>query len=506
MDPWSWLKRRTGPTPPAPAAEEFDLFARCTELVQAGRTLEAESLADRAVRRAPAGSHRRADALNTLGNVRLAIGQVHTAVSALREACEGPLPTDREERKERLTYLSNLALALRRADRLDEAEEASRRGLALREDHYGRDHAGYAFGLEPLADLLLARGRLEEAGTAAEETVSNLWKNGHARIAGALALRAAVRARLGIEPLWEDMEGLPVELLEQTAREAIDRSAHADGSYDAALESLADVLERTLGPAHSLVTQVLAARANAEARRNQSGCSDARLAVIRRALALHEGHDRPQEALLTVQGLAMALGQRGDVAGADAAYRDAAARAQRLGSGPALSQVRRNHGLFLAEVGRRAEAESALRLAVEDADRAGDAHMGGRARVALALFLQHGGAFDEATTVLERGLAALDPAHPDALCGRSHLGALQSGTGCGCGDMQAALSTAFADFVRERLPDHDFVEHLGLELGEKGLNVEVRLRRAASDEEVRELQRVIDHALHEFRRRVKARD
>lgn len=122
-----------------------------------------------------------------------------------------------------------------------------------------------------------------------------------------------------------------------------------------------DILERTLGSGPTLVTQLLAARANAEASRDEGRCSDGRLAVIRRVLALHDRHGRDQEAL------------------------------------------------------------------------------------------------------------------------------------------------AFAAFVRERVPDSSFVEHLGVELGEKGLNVQVRLRRAASDEEVRELQRVIDHALHEFRRRVKAR-
>jgi tetratricopeptide (TPR) repeat protein len=283
------------------------------------------------------------------------------------------------------------------------------------------------------------------------------------------------------------------------------RAAEADPSYDAALESLADLVESAFGSGHVLVTQILAERANAEDQREESGCSDARLAVIRRILALHDQHDRAEEAFGAAQGLAMALSQRGDVAGAEAAYRDAEARALRLGSGSALSQARRNHGLFLAEVGRRPEAEAALRLAVADADRAGGGEMAGRARIALALFLQHGGVLAEARPLLEQGLAALDPAHPDALCGLSHLGALKSGGGCGCGDMESAMTTAFEAFVRERLPDSEFVEHLGLTMGEKGLNVEVRLRRAASEDELRELQRVIDHALHEFRRRATAR-
>ena len=71
------------------------------------------------------------------------------------------------------------------------------------EAFYGREHAGYAYGLEPLADLLRQRGKVRDARPLAEEAVANLWRNGHAKLPSVLALRAAIIQAGGTgEPLF----------------------------------------------------------------------------------------------------------------------------------------------------------------------------------------------------------------------------------------------------------------------------------------------------------------
>lgn len=110
-----------------------------------------------------------------LGNVLLDADQRDRAIECYRRAVSAT-PRDRESRKDQLTYRLNLGLALRMAGRLDEAEAELRLGVQERLAFYGREHAGYAFGLEPLADLLRQRGDVAGARQVVEEAVANLWR------------------------------------------------------------------------------------------------------------------------------------------------------------------------------------------------------------------------------------------------------------------------------------------------------------------------------------------
>src|ERR1700754_71100 len=118
------------------------------------------------------GSVEWASALCDFGNALLGTGQPERAADCFRQAASVK-PRDDESRKERLTYLTNLGVALSWAGRQREAEKELRRGLKERLAFYGREHAGYAFGLEPLAELLRQRGKLREARQLAEEAVAN---------------------------------------------------------------------------------------------------------------------------------------------------------------------------------------------------------------------------------------------------------------------------------------------------------------------------------------------
>ena len=102
---------------------------------------------------------------------------------------------------------------------------------------------------------------------------------------------------------------------------------------------------------------------------------------------------------------------------------------------------------------------------------------------------------------VEAGLASLDVAHPDAVVGRSHLGAIIAGRVCGCGDLQGAIAGAFREFVLSRLPQ-DLLARLEVTIANENFDINVELRRAPTEDELEQLNRVVEGATAEFRHRM----
>ncbi|MFI6266679.1 hypothetical protein [Micromonospora sp. NPDC051006] len=125
----------------------------------------------------------------------------------------------------------------------------------------------------------------------------------------------------------------------------------------------------------------------------------------------------------------------------------------------------------------------------------------GRAGIALGLFPEHEGRLSEARTVLEEGLTVMDPVHPDAIIGRSHLGAVLDGRTCGCGDMPGTIADAFREFVITRLPA-DLLDRLDVAMVDGDFQIEVGLRREPTESELERLNDVFQTAHAEFRRRI----
>jgi hypothetical protein len=121
--------------------------------------------------------------------------------------------------------------------------------------------------------------------------------------------------------------------------------------------------------------------------------------------------------------------------------------------------------------------------------------------VALGLFLQHENRLGEARAILEEGLAVMDPVHPDALVGRSHLGAVLEGRTCGCGDMPSTIAAAFREFVITRLPA-DLLDRLEVEIVDGDFKIDVHLRREPAEAEIERLNEVFATAQAEFRHRI----
>lgn len=121
----------------------------------------------------------------------------------------------------------------------------------------------------------------------------------------------------------------------------------------------------------------------------------------------------------------------------------------------------------------------------------------------MAHALLREGRLAEARQTAEAGLATLDVAHPDAIVGRSHLGAIVAGVACGCGDIQGTIAEAFREFVRSRLPQ-DLLAQLEVTIENENFEFNVELRREPTEDELEQLNRVMEGAMAEFRHRLAA--
>jgi tetratricopeptide (TPR) repeat protein len=485
-------------------------FKEAFRLAQAGRTVEAEETADEAIYTAEMKfgpqSPQYATAQNDRGRILTFLGQHATAVEAYRKAAELEFPGDPQATRDRLTYLMNLGQTLEWLNRLDEAEEALRRALKGRREFYGRDHPGHAFGLEPLAALLARKGNYSEALKYVSEAVRIFWKNNHVRVTTALVRRACILKEANqTTPPFAGLDTLSDSLIEEIVTDAIHTVLpDADPAINRlVLKDLLGLAVPRLGEEHRQTINLLIALSNAE---RTIGDAEAWAESVRRVLAIHDRLGQSGEALQAAQGLAMALSVAGRKEEAEATYRDAVARAERVHDLSAQAQVARNFGLFLAEIERRDEATPLLRAAMAFAEKAGNQVESGRCRVALGIFLQHGEDLDEARELLAAALEKLHPAHPDALVGRSHLQAIEQKRSCGCGDMSEAFCEALKKAMLGQFPA-GLVDKLDVGLSEdrQNLDVGVHLDREPTEAELQLIERIVRHAREDFRKRISER-
>lgn len=464
------------------------------QALRQGQPLQAEgigkALVEAAAARWGAQSHHLAQAHSELAMIQMSLHEFAAAARSLRAAWEIPAQ-EPDAVRARLTHGMNLGSALQLMGQHQEAEQVLRQSLALRQEFYGEDHPGYAYGLNALADLLSESGSLQEAHDLAEDALGIFWQNEHPHVAETLILLAWIRAAGQAEPIDHRLGRLPEDLQEVALREAWSRAQRTRPEVaHAALLALWRWSQEQHGPhaQHSLQlgTYVInLARGVGE--------HEARLEVLQALLEAFREVGTDEQEFGALLGHAMTYGDMGQHEQADAFYREAVTLAQRMEAPDLLSRGLRNHGLYLAQQERRQEAEESLRRALEEAQ---DGAVRGRALVALGIFQQHDGLLEPARAMLEEAMGLLPPEDSDAVCGRRHLVALVEERSCGCGDPYAGISATLTQMVQADLPEGLLDQ---LQVQEDG-QIAVHLARAPREEELELLQRAIEQASARLRR------
>lgn len=424
-----------------------------------------------------------AAALFEHASLLLALGMTARAVEALRAASASRGSTHEDE-KNRLTYLMSLGDVLGHAGQLEEGLAVHDRTLVERERFYGKQHPGYAYGLGSWADVAIALGRFADAVKAAQEALAIFDATGHARVANTWALIFLAAAGSGAQ--WKSLQ-IPPAMADAILREVSQRVLPVTAVVQ--LRAV-EALERFAGDRQ----RILEAWVAVDARARRSNDNATRRAALARVRDLAGASGNARLALDAELGIALCHDKDGDEASATAGYERALAMARELRSPDALSKTARNAGLYFVRwnpdrgLSLLREAQAVEGAPLEDKARAG---------VALGIQLQHRELLADARPILARALTLLDPMHPDAICGRSHLQAIEEQQSCGCGDTRAEIHAQVERLVRKRLPD-GLLDRLEFEPD----NVNIHVTRPLSESETRLVADTVDLAMAELRRRI----
>lgn len=473
--------------------------------LRAGERLQAETAVATAVREAEAregrGSALWAAAQFDLARVLLELGDAQRAMEALRQACT-MRGTTTAETIARLTYQVNLGQVLLTIGNAHEAERVLRGSLEERGKAFGTDHAGYAFGLEALADALIANGDAAQAVALAEQAATWFETAKHARFVQSAALRAIARkAAYGNDAVaFQEVSAWDDPTVWSIAQECLAKCAGAEPRIAlAVLRELRDALAKRCGSETSrLVPWVVGIATAARAVPSPSDRQEALAWLVN----VFDRQDDAANAIDAVIGTALAHEEAGSPHEAQVAYEEALRRARSVKNAGLLTDATRSYGLFLQKSERLEDAERMLREAVRHAESSVSDEQRGAASIALGILLQHGGQLQEARGILETGLGCLPATHPDALAARSHRDAIDRGTPCGCVDMRDALSSTLQDMVRQHLPE-GLLERLIVGYDDKGgLDLQVRLVREPTPSERELVDRVLRQAVAELREKI----
>lgn len=430
-----------------------------------------------------------------LASCQVAGGLIERSIATLRRACLQPYPSDPAAQKIYLTLFMNLGDVLRRNSQLAEAEQFLRRGLTGRERFYGKTHAGYAFGLEPLADTLFAQGKVEEALPLYEETVTIFGNDNHPRLIPTLAHRALAEKALHPESKpFEDLSGNDVmwtqlgEALVEFATSQPDTGI-APGLWDAQA-----ALAQHLGETHDHRAALLTILSNIERLSELEGSNGRWQKALMLATNLYHKSNQKDLMLQTMQGVAMAQSEAGDNTAAQATYERVAGLAQKMDNPAVHCRALRNLGLFLSQQDQRTAAEHVLRQALTvSAGVAMARSEHARAQIALGIFLQHGGNLTAAEPLLVEAIKTLPPDHPNSFPARNHLNAIRTNQSCGCGDGYTALLDGFQAYLDTQLPpEWRSKVHARLDPDDGGLAIKVEMLLGKGEPE--RLNHIVSHA------------
>src|SRR5262245_16216227 len=253
-----------GQPPPSPALQQgFDLLAQ-------GKTEEAENLVKKAAVKAKgkhgSGTPELARAYGELARLHLRMGNAERAAREFQHAADGPMPTDPQERRDRLSFLLGYGAALGEAGKLEESEQVLRKCLGFARNLGGARSAIAAVALVPLADVLLKVGKTAEAAKLAAEAYDALWKLGDPLFTTSVGTRAeALKATGKADNPFTDLSDLPEDMIKAAVANTLARAGKGDaGRVRAVLADLLVFVDKKFGDGHTVTCDTLAAVAHHE--------------------------------------------------------------------------------------------------------------------------------------------------------------------------------------------------------------------------------------------------
>lgn len=290
-----------GQPPPSPA------LLKGFELLNRAKCAEAEEVVKKAAREAKknhgSGSHPLALAYGELGRIHLHTGKAERAAKEFQHAAEGPLPSDPQQRRDRLSFLFGFGAALGELGRYAEAETVLRKCVAFARNVAGGRSALAAVANVPLAEVLLKSGKLAEGIRLATEAYDVLWQLGDPLITFAVGTRAeALKAAGKPTNPFADLAGLPDEMVAAAVATTIARAGKGDTNRIRAV--LADLLlfvEKKFGDGHPLMSDVLAAVAHHEAAAGAAADERTYRTAVRRAVWTFAATRVPHELLANLE-------------------------------------------------------------------------------------------------------------------------------------------------------------------------------------------------------------
>jgi tetratricopeptide (TPR) repeat protein len=246
---------------PAPSAALQKGF----ELLSHGHAEEAEEVVKKAAREAKkqhgSGSPPLALAYGELGRIHLRMGECERAAKEFQHAAEGPMPSDPQHRRDRLTFLFGYGAALGELGRLAEAEKVLRQCLTYAKNLYGAQSAMAAVALVPLADVLLKAGKTAEAARLADSAYDFLWRLGDPLFTTTVGTRAeALKASGKSDNAFADLADLPENIVADAVANTLARAGKGDTSrVRAVLADLLAFVDKKYGDGHTMTCDALAA-------------------------------------------------------------------------------------------------------------------------------------------------------------------------------------------------------------------------------------------------------
>ena len=290
-----------GQPPPSPA------LLKGFELLNQAKPREAEEVVKKAAREAKknhgSGSHPLALAYGELGRIHLLTGQVERAAREFQHAAEGPLPSDPQHRRDRLSFLFGFGAALGELGRHTEAETVLRKCVAFARNVAGGRSALAAVANVPLADVLLKSGKTAEGIKLATEAYDALWQLGDPLITFAVGARAeALKAAGKTTNPFADLATLPEKMISAAVAATIARAGKGDTNrIRAVLADLLAFVEKKFGDGHPLTSDVLAAVAHHEAAAGATADEGAYRTAVRRAVWTFAATRVPHELLANLE-------------------------------------------------------------------------------------------------------------------------------------------------------------------------------------------------------------